>query len=585
MIQGQDHSEFQPAPGITREQVGAQLERILSSQTFADSPRLQQFLRYVVDETLAGNAERIKGFTIASDVFQRTDPDDTQASTIVRVDAGRLRRLLGDYYQVEGRGDPVRIHIPKGAYVPSFEEAAIKETSGGPVDAVPDPASRQGQRRLPFIALATLIVAVLAVLALLTLRPTDSGNNETRSPSPAMQTKPAIAVLPFEDATTDGAGISVAAGLTEDIVTDLSVISSIDVIALTSVLPYRNREVSSDQIATELDVTHILRGSVRGNKDHLRVTTQLFDAVTGRKIWAERVDRDLDDELALQEELALRVVEGMAASFQHDERARLQKRYHHRNTEAYSLYKQAMNLANPPSDPRRLRVAGRVFNEVIEAAPDFVGGYAGAAYIHAFLVLWGHSENPQEDLQKTLSLADKAIAIDPEFGLTHTAVGFAHLVGRDFEKALIASSEAIRVHPNDPYVSAYHGFMFCANDKPEQGIPFAKRAIRLDPVFPRTPYRNILGLIYFHAGHHQKALDWFERSDALGGPRNPAMLAYRVATYALLGRDQEAQSILDLLNNHGGEFDWKEWLHRVYKNEQYAEQVLQPLRLLENKLD
>lgn len=92
-------------------------------------------------------------------------------------------------------------------------------------------------------------------------------------------------------------------------------------------------------------------------------------------------------------------------------------------------------------------------------------------------------------------------------------------------------------------------------------------------------------MIYFHAGHYQEALDWFERSDALGGPRNPVMLAYRAATYALPGREQEARSMLDLLNNHDGEFDWKDWLYRVYKNEQYAEQVLQPLSELESNPD
>lgn len=147
---------------------------------------------------------------------------------------------------------------------------------------------------------------------------------------------------------------------------------------------------------------------------------------------------------------------------------------------------------------------------------------------------------------------------------------------RDFGKALTASYEAIRAQPDDPYVSAYHGFILCANGHPEEGIPFATRAIRLDPVFPCTPYRNILGLIYFHSGRYQKALDSFVRSHNLGGPGNPGMLAYQDATYAPLGRDQEARTGFDLLSNFNDGFDWKDWLRRAYKNEQYAEQVLQP---------
>jgi tetratricopeptide (TPR) repeat protein len=314
----------------------------------------------------------------------------------------------------------------------------------------------------------------------------------------------------------------------------------------------------------------------------LRVTTELFAADSGRQTWAERFDRKLDNELALQGELSLKVIEGMAVSLQDAQLNRLGSRPI-QNVEAYSLYKQAMNLANPPSDPRRLRVAGRVFNEVIAAAPDFAGGYAGAAYIHAFLAWWSHTDSPDEDTQKAFALANRALELDPDFGLAYSALAFAHLRNRDFDKALTASREAISVQPNDPYVAIYHGFILCANGQPEEGLPFATRAIRLDPVFPRTPYRNILGLIYFHAGRYQEALDSFLRSDELGGPRNPAMLAYQTASYALLGRDQEARTSMDLLSNFNGGFDWKGWFHRAYKNEQYAEQVLQPLAQFENQ--
>ena len=161
--------------------------------------------------------------------------------------------------------------------------------------------------------------------------------------------------------------------------------------------------------------------------------------------------------------------------------------------------------------------------------------------------------------------------------MAYSTLAFVYLHNRNFDKTLTASREAIRVQPNDPYVTVYHGFILCANGQPEEGLPFAKRAIRLDPVFPRTPYRNILGVIYFHTGRYQEALDSFMRSDELGGPRSPGLLAYQAATYARLGRDQEARTSFDLLTNYNGSFDWKGWLYRAYKNEQYAEQVLQPL--------
>ena len=423
------------------------------------------------------------------------------------------------------------------------------------------------------------MLAIIALLRIFVL----VGDDELSVGNNTLPTKPAIAVLPFADATTDSSGASIATGLTEDIITDLSSLASIDVIALSSVLPFRDKTITPQQVATELNVTHILRGSIRGSADQLRVTTELFDAGTGRQIWAERFDRKPGNALALEGELSLKVLEGMAVSLKGMQLGRLGKS-HIQNTETYSLYKQAMNLANPPSDPRRLRVAGRVFNEVIAAAPDFAGGYAGAAYIHAFLAWWGHSEPNNQDIQKSLALANKALEIDPDFGLAYSALAFTYMHSRDFDKALAASRDAIRAQPNDPYVSAYHGFILCANGQPEDGIPFATRAIRLDPVFPRTPYRNILGIISFHAGYYREALDAFVRSDELGGPRSAGLLAYQAASYVLLGRDQEAKISIELLNNYNGGHDWKGWLRRVYKNEQYAEQVLQPLGEFEGNL-
>jgi hypothetical protein len=183
------------------ERITEQLERILSSDTFTDAPRLQQFLGYVVNETLRGRSNHIKGFTIAHDVFKRANPIDAQDSTIVRVEAGRLRRRLKDYYVEEGKQDPVHIRIPKGAYVPVFEE--LPPTTEENADDRPA-ASPSGTRRpfssrtgtLAFIAIVLAIFALFRIFNLLDNENLPAGNN-------ALPSKPAIAVLPFVDTTTD----------------------------------------------------------------------------------------------------------------------------------------------------------------------------------------------------------------------------------------------------------------------------------------------------------------------------------------------------------------------------------------------
>jgi hypothetical protein len=144
------------------ENIRAQLDRILSSDAFADALRLRQFLGYVVNETLDGRADHIKGFTIAHDVFKRENPTDAQDTTIVRVEAGRLRRHLQDYYLKEGQRDPICIEIPKGAYVPLFHE--ISPTTAAV--AADRPAFEPPRPRRPRPARTAILAFVAIMLAL-----------------------------------------------------------------------------------------------------------------------------------------------------------------------------------------------------------------------------------------------------------------------------------------------------------------------------------------------------------------------------------------------------------------------------------
>ena len=164
------------------ENIAAQLDRILSSDTFADAPRLRQFLGYVVNETLGRRADYIKGFTIAHDVFKRENPTDAQDTTIVRVEAGRLRRRLQDYYLKEGQQDSIRIEIPKGAYVPLFEEITptTEEVAvDGPAFEPPRPRRSRPARTaiLAFVAILLALFAFFRVFMLLNNENLPAGNN------------------------------------------------------------------------------------------------------------------------------------------------------------------------------------------------------------------------------------------------------------------------------------------------------------------------------------------------------------------------------------------------------------------------
>jgi TolB-like protein/cytochrome c-type biogenesis protein CcmH/NrfG len=571
MTTQKSHNNKTPAT----EQIQQQLDRILASQLFVEAPRLGAFLQYIVEETLEGRAGRLKGITIAIDVFDRSDLEDAQTSTVVRVEAGRLRRRLSDYYSSAGMDDPVRIDIPKGAYVPTFEliEGAIE-------DEKPEHQISQRTESFQYIPQIIAVFALLVVIILLAWLYL-SNNSQQAATDSSISTRPSIAVLPFENVSDDPRAYKLANGITEDIITDLTSLAGIDVIAYNSVMPFRQSAVDIKTIASQLHVSHILRGSIRGTNSSIRVTAQFYEAGSGNQVWAKRFDRELDDTLSLQDELATNIVDGIALGL-HGEEWKLQRESKTENREARALYNQAMHIANPPSDPGRLQVALRAFERLVEDKPDYAGGYAGAAYIHAFYAMWGHSKSPDIDLKEAKALAETAISLDPSSGIAHSALAFTYLTQRDFKQAIFWSEKAIKAQPGDPYVMVYHAAILNFNGQATESIEFAERALRLDPLYPRTPYLNILGMSQFHAGNLEAAIESLQRSLDRGGPDNPGIQKYRAATLALLGRTGEARTVLKLSKLYGSKFNFENWLKQSFRNPQDADKVLNALRDLKN---
>lgn len=570
---------------FTADQIREHLEGVLASRALVDSPRLREFLSYIVNETLAGRAARIKGFTIAHDVFQREDAEEVEDSTVVRVEAGRLRRRLDEHYAGDGKEDQVRIRVPKGGYAPTFE---ANESEGSVVGVGASENSALGGKawiapgRWKWITIAAVLLVATGLLSVFLAGQPDRSVSSAKTIGSSASTgiaKPSIAVLPFNDATSDGSGAPLATGLAEDIITDLSKLSGVDVIALSSVMSLEDPGASPKEIEAALNVSHVMRGSIRGTRAKLRVTAQLFESATSRQLWAQRFDRPLEDELALENELARRVVESMSINLREPERGRLSRNLAS-DGEAYDLFKQGIKLGNPPTNASRLTAAMRVFQGVVEMNPEFAGGYAGGAYMRAFYAYFGHSPTPKKYIATAINLAEKALARDADFGLAHTALAFAYLTERDFDKALAASRKAVELQPSDPYVSAYHGVLLCFNGNGEDGIPYARRALRLDPLSPRTPYLNILGTVLFQAGDYEAALKAKVRSIERGGPESPGNQAYRAALFALTGRDKEARETYRLFQEYRGKFDFEAWLRRSFKHEADVENVMRPLREL-----
>jgi len=553
---------------------GQALDNVMGSQAFSEMPRLKRFLEYIVTETIAGNGDRLKGVVIACDVFDKTDPDEAQSTTIVRVEAGRLRRRLSDYYRGEGKNDPIRIRIPKGGYVAVFDEVA--EGSKRPEVQSGKTGSGREWSTQSMSALVLIMLAGMVVIFVFSNRYT-TGIEE---PSPVLASgmlvsKPIIAVLPFRNMVEGDQDDSISYGLTEDIITDLGGLSTLEVISITSVLPFKDLDINPMDISAKLGAHYVLNGSVRGVPPDLRVTAQLYDAKNGVQLWAARFDRQMTSELALQDEISRQVVDSLSIHMHGDENFFFHSQRLNTDSDTWSLYKQAMNLVNPPSDPVRLELSLQAFEQITRHDPDFSGGFAGVAYVHAFKAFFGHSQSSAFDIQVALEMAAIAQSLDPAFGLSYSAQAFAFLVNRDFEQALTASSKAVQLAPNDPYVMTYHGFILCAAGDADEGIAYVETALRLDPLNVRTPYLNILGVINFQAGNYETALRAFQRNQERGGPLGPGIHNFVAAAYFALGDNAKAVDTLavaDLLKNEN--YDWEDWVRRSWKNQEDSDHIL-----------
>ena len=300
-------------------EIREQLDRILASGAFAQSQRRRRFLHFLVDETLAGRGNKLKGYVIAVEVFDRPSTFDPQIDPVVRIEAGRLRDKLREYYDGEGRNDPIRIELPKGSYAPRIEvqQEAVSTSraeTGEPSDSIPrdfEQASNQFMARgvgpwlRAFAATRSAALWSFPVVLILVAAASLWGSGVWNS-RPPLPDKPSIAVLPFDNIGQDARWDRFADGMTEDIITDLSHARELIVIARNSTEVYKGKPIDIRQIGRDLNVKYVLEGSIQSSAERLRVTAQLVDATSGSHVWSERYDRRADDLFAVQSELTQR---------------------------------------------------------------------------------------------------------------------------------------------------------------------------------------------------------------------------------------------------------------------------------------
>ncbi len=275
-----------PEGHVSEEHVRAAVARVLAAPEFVNATRLSRFLRFAVEKALTGGGAELKEYLLGVEVFDRGQDFDPRLDPIVRVEAGRLRAKLQEYYEGGGRGDPVRIVFRKGSYAPAFEAAS-------PATRLPEVS-----QRLKWIAAAVVVTGVVAA-ALLLIRSQTSAGAEAVT----------IAAIP----SSDSKNAEFADGLAEAVSMELSKNPGIRVVAWPVVAEYRTRmgpaEIASGRIARDLGVEAVLEVSVRQDQDQRRIAALLINPERGWKEWAGEYERGTADSFAVQRELARAIAE------------------------------------------------------------------------------------------------------------------------------------------------------------------------------------------------------------------------------------------------------------------------------------
>jgi len=356
-----------------------------------------------------------------------------------------------------------------------------------------------------------------------------------------------------------------AAGLVEAIITDLTKLSGLSVMAHASLLELKPGMVNLSAIASRFGATHALRGSLERSGDLIRVNVQLIDIATNATIWAERLDGEVSEPLALQDTLADRIVTFMAVDVSPDEHALMERRHSH-SPEALALYRQAFILLMPPNDKERIVTARYMFQRVVDMDPGFAGGYAGVSFSHSVTVLFSKTEASQSELEKAIDLALKAIKVDSQFGMGYVTLALAYTLSGRIDEGLLNAGKAVTLQPGDAFAQFIYGLCLTLSGKPAEAVPPLSEAMRLDPVEPRTPYRNVLGIAYYATGEYEKAAELFDENLRIGGPAGPHMATFRAATYAAMGKDNEAQSVIQELVLTFPDYPVEHWLAKWLSN-------------------
>lgn len=360
-------------------------------------------------------------------------------------------------------------------------------------------------------------------------------------PPPTAAAGTVVAVLPFDNLSNDPEQDYFADGITQDLITDLSKLSGLQVVARNSVLAYRASTEPESVIGRELGARFLVRGSVQRSGERLRINVNLTDAVEGRNRWGERYDRQLADIFRLQDEITAHVVSALQVELAPGERQRLTRRYV-TSIEAYDELLRGLDLLGRRASADNAEARAH-FERAIELEPGFARAYAGLAMTHALHAIYGHGPQVAASLEKAETIARQGLAIDETLPQLHYAMGLVEMYRGDLAAAAAEVSRAIELRPSFADGYGLMAWILHFAGRPDEGLEAMRRAIALNPHVTAL-YRTVKAALHYELGQLDQARALLEESVEM----NPDQLLTRVylaAVYAATGQIESAQWQVD----------------------------------------
>ena len=474
-----------------RMMIEAHLGRIAESRHFADTTRLKRFLIHIVTETLEGRSETLKGYALGVDVFDKPADFDPGTDTIVRVQASKLRARLEAYYAQEGRGDRLRIKLPKGQYVPVIEAA----------DYVSGPASRA------------------------------NGGDPRAS----------VAVMPFENLSADPSLQNLALAFSVDILTALSRFRELRVLSRHVTWRYIDVRPDPKALGAELGVRYLVEGTYRRTEDAVRVTVHLVCTTTGDEVLSQSFDRDLtaQSHFEIQDDVAGRTAAKIAAPQGMIHRVGTWHRTETDNLDAYEAHLLATEYWRAPSPEAYARIRS-LLERAVELDPDYAGAWGTLAIIYLDTLGHWYTTDQNPALERALAAAQRAVDLDAFDATGLHALFLIHYIQGNLAAFDQAARRAVEANPNYPDMLADLSICRSLTGDVAEARAAISRAIDLCPNPPGW-FHAATCLVELIEERYDLALEASRKiGDALGtGPE-----LYEAICLSLLGRLDEADECL-----------------------------------------